>query len=244
MKIDNYSNNSIFNSISIGIMCFNEVDTIESVVSRIVNYLDLRTQNYEVIVVNDGSSDGTTEVCDQLLLKYDKLRVITHSVNKGIGETLKSIHYNATKKWVVNIPADGQFSIENLNGIELSDNEFVSFFRKENLIYNTGRNYLSFMNKFINKTILGINVKDINWVKIYPTQFFKEHQVYLNSSLIESEIVYFMIQNNYKIIELPSEYLKREFGFSKGASFKVIKTAVLDLLKLIYVCIIKNNKTN
>ncbi len=223
-------------------MCYNEVDSLEKTVSAINLFLASRSNNFEILIVDDGSTDGSKELCAKLTDNNSNIKIIYHSVNLGIGETLRDIHFNASKNWVANVPADGQFDINMFEGLELQNNQFVCYFRKENLVYNTRRNYLSFLNKAVNKYFLGISVLDINWVKIYPTSFFKKQKITLRSSLVESENVFFLLKHNYEMIELPSKYLPREAGSSKGASLKVIKKAISDLLLLLYVCRIKRSK--
>ncbi len=223
-------------------MCYNELGSLEKTVSAIDSFLSTRSKNFEILIVDDGSTDGSKDLCAKLTLNNSNIKVIYHPINAGIGETLRDIHFNASKKWVANVPADGQFDVTMLDGVELQENQFVCYFRKENLVYNTRRNYLSFLNKAVNKYLLGISVLDINWVKIYPTSFFKKQKITLRSSLVESENVFFLLKHQYEMIELPSKYLPREAGASKGASFKVIKKAISDLLILIYVCRIKPSK--
>ena len=216
-------------------MCFNEFGSLEDTLTKVYIFLNKNSINFEIFVVEDGSTDGTKELCEKLLLKFDWLKVIFHEKNKGIGETLRSIHSNASKKWVVNVPADGQFDMNDLIGISLSEFQFVAFYRHENLVYNTKRNFLTWINKAILRYVIGINVIDVNWVKVYPAIFFHNNKVILKSSLVESEIVFKLLKANYKIVELPSKYLPREKGNSKGASFNVIKKAFNDMFKLILV---------
>ena len=232
---------SIFNSITVGVMCYNEVGSIEKTVFAIDSFLVSRSNNFEILIVDDGSTDGSKELCAKLAANNSNVKVIYHPINAGIGETLRDIHFNASKKWVANVPADGQFDVQIFDGVELQDNQFVCYYRKENLIYNARRNYLSFVNKAVNKYLLGIDVLDINWVKIYPSSFFKKQKITLRSSLVESENVFFLMKHKYQMIELPSEYLPREAGSSKGSSFKVVKKALFDLLLLLFVCRIKRS---
>ena len=72
-------------SCSILIPAHDEVDNLELIIKKCFNWLKEHTMNYSVIVVNDGSTDGSKEILNELLIKEPKLKVITHQTNLGIG---------------------------------------------------------------------------------------------------------------------------------------------------------------
>ncbi len=71
--------------VSILVPCFNEADTIENTVKRLS---ELEYPNYEIIAINDGSSDNTSEIIKELLNRYDKLRFIDLKENNGKANAL------------------------------------------------------------------------------------------------------------------------------------------------------------
>jgi hypothetical protein len=84
-----------------------------------------------------------------------------------------------------------------------------------------------------NKTFLGLTLKDVNWVKIYKLNELKKFDLKIRSSLIESEICSKLHFNGNRFIEIESRYLDRIGGESKGASFKIVKQALFDMLSLV-----------
>ena len=77
--------------------------------------LDRYVEDFEIIVVNDGSHDDTGQVLDQLRQQYwPWLRVITHPANRGYGGALRSGFENARKEWVFYTDGDGQYDISEL----------------------------------------------------------------------------------------------------------------------------------
>lgn len=222
---------------SIIIFCYNEVDTVSAVIDSAFNFIEtINSSNSEVIVVNDGSLDGSEKSIDQSKQKYPQLKLITHPENKGIGEALRSGYFNATKENVVAVPADGQFDLkEMIPFATVPAKTFISFFRKENTVYSIRRNFLSLLNKKVNQYLLGITLKDVNWVKIYKLNEVKAVHPKIHSSLIESEICSKLLLSGNTVIETSSVYHSRMAGVSKGASLKIVLKALRDILKLVAV---------
>ena len=77
------------NSISIVIPAYNESGLIEETVAEIIDCLSSLTVAYELIIVDDGSTDKTGEIAEKIALWYQHISVIHHRTNKGVGEVLK-----------------------------------------------------------------------------------------------------------------------------------------------------------
>ncbi|MDP4711208.1 MAG: glycosyltransferase family 2 protein [Saprospiraceae bacterium] len=216
-----------------GIMCFNEVNSIGSVVKAVANIAEQITTDYEILIVDDGSTDGSREKIQEIALENSRVRFIFHQGNAGIGQTLRSIYLNAQKELVANIPADGQFDpADYLKIKDIPENSFISFFRKENSYYTLKRNLLSALNYYFNKFFLGITCNDINWTKVYYTADIQLAAPVLQSSLIETELCAKLLFLKRNMIEIESHYLERKFGTSKGSSFFILIAVMREMLKV------------
>ena len=221
---------------SVGILCYNEAGTLGKVTKDLVDVLKQMTDTFEVIIVDDRSSDGSRVVANDLANVYPQVRVVSHEMNKGIGGALRSIYDTAKYENIGFIPGDGQFDVkEYLPFPEIADNHFLSFYRKENTSYNLFRNALSLCNKKLNAMFLGITLKDVNWTKVYKRKDIRELNLELTSSLIESEICAKLLYQKKRVIEVESKYLPRTYGESKGASMKIVKKALKDTPVLIQI---------
>lgn len=219
---------------SVGVMCYNEAGTLAGVVRQLLDVLRQLTSICEVIIVDDCSTDGSREIALQLQQDNPAVRVILHTTNKGIGGVLRTIYSNAQYDNIGVVPGDGQFDTnEFLSFEEIPANSFISFYRKENTSYSVFRNILSLANRKLNELFVGINLRDVNWTKIYKKRDLDALSLRLTSSLIESEICAKLLFIGRRAIEAESKYLPRVYGESKGASLATVVRAVDDTWRLV-----------
>lgn len=218
--------------------CFNEAGTVKELIEQIIRQFDMHRKGlYEIVVVDDGSNDGSyEEIRAAASARPDVVHVLRHDSNAGIGETLRD-GYRATRNENISaVPADGQFDItELIPHLNIEANTFISFYRRENAEYSSFRTTLSAINKYINRILNGIKLKDVNWVKIYKREEIISFPWYLHSSLIESELCAKLLIKGSRAVEIVSVYHPRRSGTSKGASLRVVRQALFETAKLVWV---------
>ena len=109
--------------------CYNDAQTIADLVVEADRQLQMLTIDYEIIVVNDGSSDNSAEVLRTLHTRVPRLKVITHDRNRGYGGALRSGFANATKDFVFYTDGDGQYDVKELSVLLMlmtDDTHFVN----------------------------------------------------------------------------------------------------------------------
>ncbi len=94
--------------------CYNDAKTIGDLVLQADDELRRLTDDYEVIVVNDGSKDDSAVVLRELAARVPRLRVVTHEINRGYGGALRSGFDHATKDLVFYTDGDGQYDVREL----------------------------------------------------------------------------------------------------------------------------------
>jgi glycosyltransferase involved in cell wall biosynthesis len=97
-------------SVSVFFPAYNDANSLPSLIEAVFAVLRRRIDDYEVIIVNDGSTDGAAELLDGLVPHYRPLlRVITHPHNLGYGAALRTGFAAATKDWIFYTDGDGQY---------------------------------------------------------------------------------------------------------------------------------------
>jgi glycosyltransferase involved in cell wall biosynthesis len=223
-------------NISIIIFFFNEAGTLKKVFDRVHGMLQNAKMfhSYEIILVNDGSGDGSLEIAEEIRKEHpETVLLLTHKKNKGIGEALKSGYKHATMEYICAIPADNQFAVEQLLNIHpFSNEEIISFYRVSNQVYSPYRNLLSKLNKWFNQIILRMDMKDVNWIKVYRKDQLDRINVELSTSIVESEICAKLHRLGCIPLEIPSTYENRVYGISTAGNFESLKKVITETFEL------------
>src|ERR1043166_413733 len=111
---DMIGRSKILGSISVFFPAFNDEQTIAALVENALQILPNFTDDYEVLVIDDGSTDGTGAILDRLSATHPRVRAIHHKANRGYGGALQSGFENATKEFVFYTDGDGQYDVREL----------------------------------------------------------------------------------------------------------------------------------
>src|SRR6478672_3539596 len=103
--------------LSVFFPAYNDSGTIASMVIRAVQAASEVTPDFEIIVVNDGSSDATAEIADELARTYPNVRVVHHPRNRGYGGALQTGFRSATKEFIFYTDGDAQYDPSELSAL-------------------------------------------------------------------------------------------------------------------------------
>jgi len=224
-------------SITIAIPAFNEEENIEWVVKSCLEDLPKYFNNYEVLIVDDGSHDKTKEISDNLSKQSRFVRVI-HQPNGGYSKAMSTGIFNASKEFVAYVPADGQYYVRDMNKMFpfMESSDVVLGFRGIRKDYNIYRKILSYGYLALLWILFGITVKDLNGPTIWRTKEVKKlKRIYsINSKgvFILAEIVARFKKRKLRISEASSIYRSRRAGSVKNTKFRVVKDTWIDAFKV------------
>lgn len=212
---------------------YNEEGNLERVLKELLAELPGFFADFEVIVVNDGSSDRTGEIADKIAAKEAAVRVIHHPENRGYGGALKSGYYAAQKGLVCLYPGDGQFDIKDIEKLlplmERVDiaatyriNRRDPFHRKVNqFLYNAAIDLL-----------FGIHLKDIDCgFKLMKSEIFKVVKLDSTGALIDAEFYFKSKRRGFTYEQVGVTHYPRLAGSSTGAKLYVIFHAAYEIVR-------------
>jgi len=189
--------------------------------------------DYEVIVVNDGSRDNTVEVINEVMKNDPKVRLINHEKNKGYGGAVKTGLYSAKFEWVFFTDGDGQFDVSEiplLVGLTSECDLAVGFRIKRADPFIRKLN--AFMWGSLVKLLLGFRVRDVDCAfKLIKKEVIDRAQLESDGALISTELLAKAAKMGYKIREIGVHHYPRKAGTQTGANPKVIIKAFIELFK-------------
>jgi glycosyltransferase involved in cell wall biosynthesis len=216
----------------------NEEKNIKETVEKAVAVLPTIVDKWKVIVVDDGSTDKTSQIVKDLIKNNPRIRMITHTPNRGYGAALKSGFYNAKYSWIAYTDADGQFDFAELNKFvekqkETNADLVIGYYLKRQVPY-----YRIIGSKVWELAVLllfGLKVRDIDcgFKLIRKEVIDKIPRLQAERGpFITSELLIKAKKAGFKITEVGVSHYPRKAGKSTGADLKVVIGGLKDLVKL------------
>jgi glycosyltransferase involved in cell wall biosynthesis len=221
-------------SISVFFPCYNEQENVARTAEQALAVLEKLNADFEVIIVNDGSSDDTGKIADEIAAGNDRVKVVHHPTNLGYGAALQSGFKAATKELVFYTDGDGQFDISEMPALLplIKRCDIVSCYRinrQDNLI----RKLNAFCWTRLVCLLFRMKLRDIDCAfKLYKKQVLDEMQLLSSGALIDTEVLARAIRNGCTIIQKGVHHHPRVAGTQTGANIKVILRAFKELFKL------------
>jgi len=221
-------------SMSVIFPALNEEKNIKSTVEAAVKVLPRVASSWEILIVDDGSSDSTTVICGDLKRKYPDVEVIRHERNRGYGAALKSGIMAAKHELIFFSDSDGQFDLDELQQLICwaDDHDIVAgyraqrqdpFYRRVNAL---GWNILV-------RFVLGIKIRDIDCAfKVFRRAVFDQIQIRSVGAMVNTEILAQATRLGMRIHQVKVSHFPRRHGKQSGAKVRVIIKAFHELWRL------------
>lgn len=222
-------------SISVFFPCYNDGGTIASMVTLAVQTLESLTDDYEVIVIDDGSTDHSREILQELARRFDRLRLVFHESNRGYGGALRSGFYNASKELVFYTDGDAQYDVRELSLLMVEMQEGVDLVNG----YKIGRSdpwyriVIGRMYHRVTKMAFGLKIKDVDCdFRLMRRSIFDTVELECNSGVICVEFVKKVNDAGCVIRQVPVHHYHRTYGKSQFFNFRRVARVGLGLGRL------------
>jgi glycosyltransferase involved in cell wall biosynthesis len=221
--------------VTVVVPCLNEEATLEATLDELCGVLDEAPFSWEVIVVDDGSGDGSARITHDYGERRPAVRLVKHRNNQGSGQAIWTGVQHAHGLYVIYVPADGQFDhgeipmfvqaaddgADIVIGHRLSRDDYTAYRRASSWVFLTLCN-----------TLFDHQFQDVNWVHLWRRDIFDEIEPQSRGVFFLEEILVRSRDRGKRVAEVPSVYRPRQGGVAKGGKPDVIAKTIWEMLKL------------
>jgi len=231
-------------SLSIFFPCYNDAGTIGSLVAAADNVAQEFTEDYEILVIDDGSRDNSRELLLQLKDKYPRLHLIFHKTNKGYGAALRSGFLNSQKDLIFYTDGDGQYDVYELRKLFRILQEGVDVVNGYKITRNDPfhRIIIGIVYLRVMRLLFNFHVRDVDCdFRLIRRSVFNHIKLHHNSGVICLELIKKLELAGYRFAEFPVHHYHRTYGKSQFFNFKRLFKTAFNILRLWYELIIKKD---
>ena len=222
-------------SISAFFPCYNDKGTIGKMVKDVADVLKNLTNDFEVIVIDDDSTDGSRELLRKLKKKYNFLKLVFHQKNQGYGGALQSGFKTASKDLIFYTDGDAQYDVKELPLLfkKMTDRvDIVNGYKikRADVWYRAaiGRVY-----HWVMKLMFGFEIRDVDCdFRLIRRGPFRKINIKHKSGVICVEMVTKMHQAGFGFVEVGVHHYPRVYGCSQFFNFPRVFKVFISLFNL------------
>jgi glycosyltransferase involved in cell wall biosynthesis len=230
-------------SLSILIPCYNDEQTIETVIREAHAVGRSIARVFEIVLINDGSTDRTGQSIARLARKFPDgvVRIITHRTNQGYGRTIKQLYYSGRYDWLFSIPGDYQIGAKELLRI-LSLRPGGRADRMPDMIvgrrlkrHDPGSRILSsWIYNTLIRALFGVPIHDVNSVRLMRRAILKDIRLTSDSAFVDAELVIRATRAGFDVGQVPIRHRSRSDGGSGGGNqWGTIRATIIDMIRFL-----------
>ena len=224
-------------SVSLVFPAWNEEEYVERAVTRALAVLSRITTDYEIVIVDDASTDRTWGILQTLARRHPQLRIARHGVNQKLGGSLRTLFAMASKDVVVYSDIDLPFDLNEVERairlMQYLEADLITGFRFDRTSEGLRRIAYSFGYNLLIRTLFGVRVKDINFsFKVIHRRVLDAVELKSTGSLIDAELVVKAMRRGFRVAQIGVDYFPRSRGISTLSSNAVIIQLVREMLEL------------
>lgn len=222
--------------------CYNDAGTIPTMILRALAVLPQITDNYEVIVINDGSRDDSGRVLDAIAAKFDHIRVIHRERPSGYGGVLRGGFAAADKDWVFYTDGDAQYDVRELtllaaqvrDGIDMVNGYKI---KRHDPLH---RVIIGLAYQYFVKLAFGLGIRDVDCdFRLMRRAIFDHIRLESTTGAITFELVKKIQDAGYTIVEVPVHHWYRQYGESQFFNFPRVGRTLLALINWWWRLVVK-----
>lgn len=221
-------------SITVIFPAFNEEQNIRSAIAKALEAMRPRFDVFELLIINDGSTDHTGQIAEELANTYPEITLIHNRENLGLGETLYRGFQCARGELVIQNAMDYPLDLRDLDKMIplLEKADVVVASRKAYAGYSPYRKLTSKVNRLILRRLFNPRLRDYNFTQLFRREVLIAARPSSRSTVfIVPEILIRAHKLGFKIVELDIDYYPRVFGEATSGRPRIVLRSVRDMFK-------------
>lgn len=223
--------------------CLNEEDNLKRIPKELIDVLKKdNIKDYEILIIDDGSTDNSIAVAEMLMKKHKQIRLVKHGRNKGLGEAVKTGIAHAKGEFMIMLDSDFTLHPNQIKSfIDKYDKTKADCISGSPYLHKNGLKNLPIHRIFISKVVnmiyhylLTKNITALTPImRLYKTEQLRELGLRSSDYNICAEIIIKLILRKKKVVEIPVVLTTRTLGVSKINFKKEIKNHLKLIMSLI-----------
>jgi glycosyltransferase involved in cell wall biosynthesis len=221
-------------NLSIIIPAFNEEANIALTVEEAISHLGEDPQlRVQFILVDDGSTDGTSREMRSLASRFPQVTVLRHEMNRGLGAAIYSGMAKASGDWISWLPADGQIPPENVTNVlrAVSDDAIVILRRPERQ-RSFGRRFLTAGFHLVVRAMISDRYHRYSGVFLVPRELMASLKLVANTAVQNVAVIEYAVFQGARVVAVEGTLRPRTSGVSKVANTKTTLQTLFETLTM------------
>jgi glycosyltransferase involved in cell wall biosynthesis len=217
--------------LTIVVPAYNEEGSLRVVIEDAARVARASLSQYEIIIVDDASTDGTFALATGLAERLPHVRVARHERNQGSGGAILTGVEQARCELVMYVPADGQFKIDEIGDFvrAMDGGDIVIGARMKRTDYSWFRLLSSKVFLLLVNFLFRHDLRDVNWVHMWKKKVFDTVRPHSRGVFMLEEILVRARRAGFVVKEIDSLYIPRTAGKAKGSHPATILRTILDM---------------
>jgi glycosyltransferase involved in cell wall biosynthesis len=207
--------------LSVIVPVYNEAGLLEKAIKSMYDYLVAEMGEFEIIVIESGSTDQSARIADRMAESIPRMTVIHEGRRNGFGSAVRLGYQKATYDYALVLTLDMPFPIETIGrAMDLTDRAECVLSYRINDRRKIGRRFQSFVYNTLVKTALGLRVKHVNSAfKLIKKSLLKGVELRSSGWFIDAEVLYWIQKKKASFVQIPVELIDRSEGRSSVGTF-------------------------